>query len=74
MRISFLNGLDLSNTNGNFNLLIYSDALDKLNTGFPYNAEIGFITFSEFELKDNRPTIELICLDPETYTFAVDIF
>lgn len=74
MRLSFTNGLDLSNANGNFNLLIYSDALDTLNTGFPYNAEIGFITFSEFELKDNRPTIELVCLDPDTYTFAVDIF
>ena len=74
MRLTFLNGLDLSNTNGNFNFIIYSDTLDTLNTGFPYNAEIGFITFSEFELRDNRPTIELVCLDPETYTFAVDIF
>lgn len=74
IRITFLHGLDLSNTNGNFNFIIYSDALDTLNTGFPYNAEIAFVPYSEFELKQNRPTIELICLDPETYTFAVDIF
>jgi len=74
MRITFLYGIDLSNTNGNFNFIVYSDAQDTLNTGFPYNAEIAYIPYSEFELKDNRPTIELICLDPDTYTFAVDIF
>jgi hypothetical protein len=74
LRLSFQYGIDMSNTNGNFNLIIYSDALDTLNTGFPYNAEIAYVPYSEFELKDNRPTIELICLDPDTYTFAVDIF
>ena len=74
MRLSFQYGIDMSNTNGNFNFIIYSDALDSLNTGFPYNAEIAYVPYSEFELKDNRPTIELICLDPDTYTFAVDIF
>ena len=74
LRLSFQYGIDMSNTNGNFNLIIYSDALDTLNTGFPYNAEIAYVPYSEFELKGNRPTIELICLDPDTYTFAVDIF
>lgn len=74
MRLSFVNGIDLDNTNGKFNFIIYSDALDKLNTGFPYSAEIGFVSFLEFEKKDNSPIIELVCLDPATYTFAVDIF
>lgn len=74
IRLTFQYGIDMSNTNGNFNFIIYSDALDTLNTGFPYNAEIAYIPYSEFELKDNRPTIELICLDPDTFTFAVDIF
>lgn len=73
-RIAFENGLNMSNTNGNFNFIIYSDALDTLNTGFPYSAEIGFVTYSQFAAKGNNPIIELICLDPTTYTFSVDIF
>jgi len=74
MRISFLNGLDLDNTNGQFNFIVYSDAADKLNTGFPYSAQIGFLTYLDFENKNNVPTIELICLDPNTYQFVVDVF
>jgi hypothetical protein len=73
-RIAFENGIDMSNTNGNFNFIIYSDALDTLNTGFPYSAEIGFITYAQFIAKGDNPIIELICLDPATYTFSVDIF
>jgi hypothetical protein len=74
MRISFLNGLDLDNTNGQFNFIIYSDAADRLNSGFPYSAQIGFLTYLDFENKSNTPTIELVCIDPATYQFAVDIF
>jgi hypothetical protein len=73
-RISFENGIDMSNVNGNFNFIIYSDALDTLNTGFPYSAEIGFVTYSQFAAKGENPIIELICLDPATYQFSVDIF
>jgi hypothetical protein len=74
MRISFVNGIDLDNPSGKFNFIIYSDAKDKLNTGFPYSAEIGFVTYLDFEAKGNSPIIELVCIDPATYTFAVDIF
>jgi hypothetical protein len=74
IRISFTNGIDLDNTNGKFNFIIYSDAQDTLNTGFPYSAEIGFVTYLDFENKGNSPIIELICIDPATYTFATDIF
>lgn len=73
-RIAFDNGIDLSNTNGNFNFIIYSDALDTLNTGFPYSAEIGFITYTQFTAKGDNPIIELICLDPASYQFSIDIF
>lgn len=74
LRIAFENGIDMSNTNGNFNFIIYSDALDSLNTGFPYSAEIGFVTYTNFAAKGDNPIIELICLDPATYQFSVDIF
>jgi hypothetical protein len=73
-RIAFTNGIDLDNTNGKFNFIIYSDAKDTLNTGFPYSAEIGFVTYLDFERKGNSPIIELVCIDPSTYQFSVDIF
>jgi hypothetical protein len=73
-RISFKYGLDLQNTNGNFNFIVYTDASDKLNTGFPYSAEAAYVTYLDFESKGNSPIIEVICIDPQTYQFAVDIY
>jgi hypothetical protein len=73
-RISFKNGVDMSNNNGNFNLIVYTDANDKLNTGFAYSAEAAFVTYNEFSEKGEKPTIEIICLDPDTFTFTYDIF
>ena len=74
MRFSFKHGLDLENTSGFFNFIVYTDALDKLNTGFPYSAEAAFVTYLDFENKGNSPIIEVVCLDPATYQFAIDIF
>jgi len=74
MRFSFKYGLDLSNTNGNFNFIVYTDSTDKLNTGFPYSAEAAYVTYLDFENKGNSPIIEVVCIDPATYQFAVDIF
>ena len=74
MRFSFKYGLDLSNANGNFNFIVYTDATDKLNTGFPYSAEAAYVTYLDFENKGNSPIIEVVCIDPTTYQFAVDIF
>jgi len=73
-RISFRYGVDMSNNNGNFNLVVYTDAQDRLNTGFAYSAEAAFVTYLEFAEKGDKPTIEIICLDPDTYTFTYDIF
>jgi hypothetical protein len=74
VRISFTNGIDLDNTNGKFNFIVYTDAQDTLNTGFPYSAEAAFVTYLEFEKRSNAPVIEIVCLDPANYEFAVDIF
>lgn len=73
-RISFTNGLDMSNTNGNFNLLIFTDAADVLNTGFTYSAQVGVVGWEEFEAKNGRPLIEIICIDPTTFDFDIDLF
>jgi hypothetical protein len=74
IRLSFTHGLSMNNTNGNFNLLLYSDAQDTLNTGFFYSAEIAIINFEEFLQKNNKPIIEIICINPKTYDFDFDIF
>jgi hypothetical protein len=73
-RIAFKYGLDLANTNGNFNFVVYTDANDKLNTGFPYSAEAAYVTYLDFEAKGNSPIIEIICIDPATYQFSIDIY
>ena len=74
MRFSFKYGLDLLNANGNFNFIVYTDATDKLNTGFAYSAEAAYVTYLDFENKGNSPIIEVVCIDPATYQFEVDIF
>lgn len=73
VRLSFANGLNLDNPNGTFYLHIYSDALNKLSNENPY-IEIALITYDQFTIKNGKPLIELICIDPATFTFVVDIF
>lgn len=73
MRISFTNGLNMSNQNGNFNLNLFTDGNDELDTGFPYSAEIGTVTFDRFTNNNGRPTIEIVCIDPKTFDFEIDI-
>ena len=74
VRIAFTNGIDLDNTNGKFNFIVYTDAQDTLNTGFPYSVEAAFVTYLDFEKRDNTPVIEIVCINPATYEFTVDIF
>lgn len=73
-KITFTHGLKLSNTNGNFNLLIYTDSEDRLDTGFPYSAEIGIVSHTQFSIENNNPVIEIVCIDPLTYDFDIDIY
>jgi hypothetical protein len=75
LRISFTYGLSMSNVNGNFNVILYSDAKDTLNTGYKFNAEVGIVTYDNFnENNSYKPIIEIICIDPDTYTFIIDTF
>lgn len=75
LRISFSYGLNMNNTNGAFNILLYSDAKDLLNTGYVYNTQVGIITYDNFNSNNHyKPILEIICLDPDLYKFVVDIF
>ena len=73
VRLSFANGLNLDNSNGTFYLRIYSDALNKLENENPYK-EIALITYDQFTEKNYKPLIELICINPNTFEFVIDIF
>jgi hypothetical protein len=75
MRISFSYGLNMNNTNGTFNFIIYSDTKDKLNTGYTYSAQVALATYDNFNAENKyKPIIEIICIDPATYQFVADIF
>jgi hypothetical protein len=58
---------------GSFDLVVYTDALDRLNTGQNYSKEIGRISSSEFYAKGGSPQIEIICIDRNSYTFTFDL-
>lgn len=60
-------------TQGSFDLVIYTDSMDRLNTGVNYSAEIARIYSSDFYLEGGSPIIEIICLDPINYTFTFDL-
>lgn len=61
-------------SNGSFDLEIYTDSLDRLNTGQTYSKLIGRISSSEFFEKKGRAQIEIICIDRNSYTFTYDVF
>lgn len=73
MRLTFEYGLDMNNTNGDFNLYIYTDAKDKLNSGFFYSKEVAVISSQVFDSKDGKPIFEIVCIDPDNFTFIIDV-
>jgi hypothetical protein len=60
-------------TQGSFDLIFYTDALDRLNTGQYYSKEIGRISSNDFYTKNGTPQIEIICLNRDNYTFTFDL-
>jgi hypothetical protein len=74
IRLSFENGLNLDNENGTYNLYIYTDAPDKLNTGYKFGKQAAVITYDQFTSKSYKPLIEVICIDSATLSFVTDIF
>jgi hypothetical protein len=60
-------------TQGSFDFVIYTDALDRLNTGQTYSKEIGRISSGDFYKKEGSPQMEIICIDSDNYGFTYDI-
>ena len=60
-------------TQGSFDLIVYTDALDKMNAGQTYSREIGRISSNDFYQKAGVPQMEMICINPVNYTFTFDI-
>lgn len=59
-------------TEGSFDFIVYTDALDKLNSGVAYSKEIARIYSSDFH-DNGSPRIRIICLDESTLEFTDDI-
>lgn len=60
-------------TQGSFDLIFYTDALDRLNTGQYYTKEIARISSNDFYVKGGTPQIEIICLNRDAYSFTFDL-
>jgi hypothetical protein len=73
MRFSIKDPILMKNALGNFNLYVYTDALDTLNLGNPYSKIIGIIGFNQFVLSNNTPIFELICNDATAKNFYLDV-
>jgi len=58
---------------GSFDLVFYTDALDRMNNGQTYSIQIGRISSNDFFQSNGSPKIEIICIDRDTYTFTYDI-
>lgn len=58
---------------GSFDLVVYTDAQDVLNTGENYSKEVARISSSDFFNSGGTPQIEIICIDPSNYTFTFDL-
>ena len=56
---------------GTFDFKIYTDALNKNNTGI-YGVAIGLFNDLDFTPSLNKPIFDVICLDNINFTFRVD--
>jgi hypothetical protein len=56
---------------GTFDFKIYTDALNRNNTGV-YGVVIGLFNDLDFTPSLNKPIFDIICLDDATFTFRVD--
>jgi hypothetical protein len=60
-------------TQGSFDIVVYTDALDRLNNGQTYSREIARISSNDFYQKNGSPQMEIICINKDTYDFTYDL-
>ena len=60
-------------SNGSFDLIVYTDASDRLKSGQAYSKEIGRISSNNFYVNGGYAQMEIICIDPKLYTFTYDV-
>jgi len=64
--------IDMS-SNGSFDIMIYTDALDTLNTGETYSKLVGRISSNQMSTRNGIAQLEIICIDKDMYTFTYDL-
>jgi|GEM_PF-1106120 len=72
LRLYFTNPLLMKNQFGNFDFYIYTDFLNKSRASDKYSALVAKISSSDFESRNFRPVIEIICTEPEHFGFFID--
>jgi len=71
-RIYFTNPIKMQNQNGDFDFYIYTDYLNVSRSIDKYSALITKISYKDFESKNYRPIIEIICKEPGHFDFFID--
>lgn len=59
---------------GQYDLIVYTDASNVTNSGEDYSVEIGRISSTDFYSKNGCPKIKIICLNASDYSFTCDLF
>ena len=60
-------------SSGSFDLVVYTDAIDRLSSGQIFSSEIARISSSDFYANNGTPSIEIICIDTNSYSFTFDL-
>ena len=70
--VDYLYPMDMY-TMGSYTLNVFTDALDKSNSGQAYSVQIASITSDNFYNKAGSPQFEIICINSSNYSFSVDL-
>ncbi len=73
-KLFFKYGLNLNNMNGVFNVIVFTDFKNKLNSVNNYSKEVVKLTFNDFIEHNYKPVVEIVCLDPDNLIFDVNIY
>lgn len=74
LRIVFNKPIELNNPGGNYFIEFFTDFNNLLNLQSNYMKNISIIRWTDIKNSNNKPVIEIICLDSKKFEFDINIF
>jgi hypothetical protein len=74
LRIVFNKPIELNNPGGNYFIEFFTDFNNLLNLQSNYMKNISIIRWTDVKNTNNKPVIEIICLDSKKFEFDINIF